>query len=77
MHPYANSLISYGLQQQALRIAAWAWLSGQPVSVGSVIAMMLPLPIIWLDDSLSYGAQLSATLVPVLIQGYVGNFLVR
>jgi hypothetical protein len=39
--------------------------------------MMLPLPIIWLDDSLSYGAQLSATLVPVLIQGYVGNFLVR
>ena len=44
-------------------------------NVGSMIAMVLPLPIIWLDDSLSSGQQLMGTMLPVLIQGYIGNFL--
>eukprot|EP01052_Picozoa_sp_SAG31_P036393 SAG31_NODE_4536_length_3157_cov_5.125899_1_plen_166_part_00 len=44
-------------------------------NVGSIIAMMLPLPIIWLDDSLTATQQLLGTVLPMLIQGYVGNFL--
>lgn len=44
-------------------------------NVGSLIAMVLPLPIIWLDDSLDDHTQWMATLIPMLIQGYVGNFL--
>jgi len=44
-------------------------------NVGSLMAMMLPLPIIILDDSLSTGAFYGALLGPVIVQGYIGNVM--
>jgi hypothetical protein len=44
-------------------------------TVGSLIAMVLPLPVIIVDDTLSVGTKLLAFLLPALVQGYVGNVL--
>lgn len=44
-------------------------------NVGSIIAILLPLPIAFLDDNLTTGNKVMAFLLPGLVQGYVGNFL--
>lgn len=44
-------------------------------SVGSMIAMLLPIPIIWLDDDISMNMKYVAICGPGVVQGYVGNAL--
>jgi predicted PurR-regulated permease PerM len=44
-------------------------------TVGSLIAMLLPLPVIIVDESLSITTKLLAFFLPALVQGYVGNVL--
>jgi len=44
-------------------------------NVGSIIAILLPLPIAFLDDDISSNNKILAFLLPGLVQGYVGNFL--
>ena len=42
---------------------------------GSIIAMLLPVPIILVDDNLSPQAKLLAIILPALVQGAIGNVL--
>lgn len=44
-------------------------------NVGSMIAMVLPLPFIMLDDELGSWQKWVALIGPCLVQGYVGNVL--
>lgn len=44
-------------------------------NVGSMLATLLPLPIILLDDDLDPVRKLLAFVIPSLIQGYIGNVL--
>jgi predicted PurR-regulated permease PerM len=44
-------------------------------NVGSMLATLLPLPIILLDDDLDPVRKLLAFIIPSLIQGYIGNVL--
>jgi predicted PurR-regulated permease PerM len=44
-------------------------------NVGSLIAMALPIPVIMVDQELSFAQYSAALLLPVLVQGYVGNVL--
>jgi hypothetical protein len=44
-------------------------------NVGSMLATLLPLPIILLDDDLDPARKLLAFVIPSLIQGYIGNVL--
>jgi AI-2 transport protein TqsA len=44
-------------------------------NVGSMIAMVLPLPIVIVDDNLSTFQKVGAFAGPGAVQGYVGNAL--
>lgn len=44
-------------------------------SVGSMIAMVLPIPIVWLDDNIDMTMKLVAISGPAAVQGYIGNAL--
>jgi len=44
-------------------------------NVGSMLAMFLPLPLIILDDELTFTMSVMAFSIPALIQTYIGNFL--
>lgn len=44
-------------------------------SIGSIIASILPIPIIILDDNISDGVKAFAIIGPGCVQGYVGNAL--
>jgi predicted PurR-regulated permease PerM len=42
-------------------------------NVGSIIAMVLPVPIIILDEEMAFTTKLIALLGPASVQGYIGN----
>merc|ERR1712178_676476 len=42
-------------------------------NVGSIIAMVLPLPIIILDEEMSFTIKIIAIIGPASVQGYIGN----
>jgi len=44
-------------------------------NVGSMMAMLLPLPVVLLDTSLESWQQIGAFVGPGIVQGYVGNVL--
>jgi predicted PurR-regulated permease PerM len=44
-------------------------------NVGSMIAMVLPVPVILVDEQLGVARQAGAILLPALVQAYVGNVL--
>ena len=44
-------------------------------NVGSMIAMMLPIPIVLVDPEMATWQQLGAFVGPGIVQGYVGNVL--
>lgn len=44
-------------------------------NVGSIIAMVMPIPIIILSDEMSYTQKLIGLLGPASVQGYIGNVL--
>lgn len=44
-------------------------------SVGSIIASLLPIPIIILDDNISPTIQILAIFGPMMVQGYIGNVM--
>lgn len=44
-------------------------------SIGSIIASILPIPIIVLDDNLSSTTKIIAIVGPMCVQGYIGNGL--
>jgi AI-2 transport protein TqsA len=44
-------------------------------TVGSLVAMVLPLPIVLVDDELATWLKVLAFLLPASVQMYVGNVL--
>lgn len=44
-------------------------------NVGSLIAMVLPVPVILVDEQLGVAKQAAAIVLPALVQAYVGNVL--
>ena len=44
-------------------------------NIGSMVAIVMPIPIILVDPSLSVTAKTFAVLIPTLVQGFVGNVL--
>ena len=44
-------------------------------NVGSIIAMVLPIPIIILNEEMSYTAKIVGLVGPASVQGYVGNVM--
>ncbi len=44
-------------------------------NVGSLIAMVLPVPVILVDEQLGLAKQTAAIVLPALVQAYVGNVL--
>ena len=44
-------------------------------NVGSAIAMVLPIPVILVDQTLSPGAKAAGILLPAVVQMYIGNVM--
>ena len=42
-------------------------------NIGSMIAIVMPIPIILVDDTLSTTAKLIAIVIPTMVQGFVGT----
>jgi hypothetical protein len=61
--------------QLALIFGLLAFLLNFIPSVGSMIAMVLPIPLVWLDDNISMTMKIVAIVGPASVQGYIGNAL--
>lgn len=59
----------------AIMFGILAFLLNYIPNFGSLIAMVLPIPIILVDDNLNFNKKIFAVVLPALVQGYVGNVL--
>jgi len=59
----------------AIMFGILAFLLNYIPNFGSLIAMMLPIPIILVDENLNFNTKVIAAVVPALVQGYIGNVL--
>lgn len=61
--------------QLAVLFGVFTFLLNFIPNIGSMMAMVLPLPVVLLDSSLETWQQVAAFVGPGLVQGYVGNIL--